>query len=146
MNTEFLTKKPWLALVLLGGEYALLGWYLSVHHIFWLIGTFIVVITFGVAWKSNPILKVLAWFTTGGLLVVLGVSLLVSLVVALTLTNPVSLGLVLLPLITLLYARLEMQAADFKQVDIFLWSVMMTGLGLGLGEVIDLFVTPSMRY
>ena len=146
MNAELATKKPWLALILLGGEYALLGWYLSAHHIFWLVGIFVVVVTFGAAWKSNPLLKFLDWFTNQGLLVVISVSLLFSLVVTLVLTNPILLSLFLLPPMALLYALLEMRDADFKQVDIFLWSVMMTGLGLGLGEAIDLFVVPSIRY
>jgi len=146
MNAELATKKPWMALILLGGEYALLGWYLSAHHIFWLVGTFVVVVTFGVVWKSNPLLKFLDWFINQRLLVTISVSLLISLVVTLTFTNPILLSLFLLPLIVLLYTLLEMRDANFNQGDIFLWLVIMTSFCLGLGEAIDLFVVPSIRY
>jgi hypothetical protein len=72
--------------------------------------------------------------------------LLLSLVIVLIFVKPILLSLVVLPLLTLLYALIEIQAAEFKQIDTFLWLVIITGVGLGLGEVIDLFVVPSMRY
>lgn len=91
-------------------------------------------------------LKSLAVLLQQPLFVVIGVSLLLSLVIVLTLVNPIVLSLVVLPLLTLLYALIEMRATEFKQADVFLWVTITTGVGLGLGEAIDLFVVPSMRY
>lgn len=146
MNTNLLVQKPRLSLILLGFAYILLGWYLSVHHIFWLVGTFVAIITFAVAWKSNPILRSLSWFLSQPLLIVVGVSLLVSLAITLMITQPVLLSIVSLPLITLLYALLEMKIANFRQNDIFLYSVVLAGVSLGIGEAIDFWILPSMRY
>lgn len=146
MNTQLVPRKPWLALSLLAIAYALLGWYLAAHHVFWLVGSFIVITTLVIGWKSNPMLEFLAWFVRQQIFVVIGISLLFSLVVALTFVRPMLLSLVPLPLITLLYALLEMRTAEFKQSDIFIWLVIITGVGLGLGEAVDLFITPSMRY
>jgi hypothetical protein len=146
MNTQLLPRKPWLGLSLLGVEYALLGWYLAAHHVFWLVGAFVVITTVAIAWKSNPMLESLAWFGKQQVFVAIGISLLFSVIVALTLVKPILLSLIPLPLVTLLYALLEMRAVGFKQSEIFLWIVLITGLSLGLGEAIDLFITPSMRY
>jgi hypothetical protein len=146
MNTQIFPRTPWLALSLLGIEYALLGWYLAAHHVFWLVGTLVVSTTLAVASKSNPMLEFLAWLSKQQIIVTIGVSLLFSLVVALSLVKPILLSLIPLPLITLLYALLEMRAVGFKQFDVFLWIVLVTGLSLGLGEAVDLFITPSMRY
>lgn len=146
MNTQDSIQNPWFALTLLGGEYVLLGWYLAAHHVFWLIGTFILVTTLAVIWKKNPILEFLVWFINQQVLVVIGISFLFSVLIAMAFVKPVLLSLSLLPLVTLLYAILEMRMAEFRQSDVFLWAVIITGFGLGLGEVIDLFITPSMRY
>lgn len=146
MNAQLLPRNPWLGLSLLGVECALLGWYLAAHHVFWLISTIIVMTTFTIAHKSNPMLKSLSWLTKQQVFVVIGASLLFSLIVALALVNPILLSLIPLPLITLTFALLEMRAAGFKRSDIFIWLVVITGWGLGLGEAIDLFIAPSMRY
>nr|WP_290225694.1 hypothetical protein [Trichocoleus desertorum] len=146
MNTELLTRKPWFALALLVLAYAVLGWHLSAHHIFWLVGTFVIGVTLVTAWKSHPILESLVWFATQKLLVVVGLSMLFSVAVTLILTKPVLLNLTLLPLLSLLYAELEMRATGFKQMDVFFCSVLMAGLGLLVGEAVDLWVIPSMRY
>ncbi|HEY9861364.1 MAG TPA: hypothetical protein V6D16_17825 [Candidatus Obscuribacterales bacterium] len=146
MNTERLTRKPWFAFVLLVLAYTVLGWHLSAHHIFWLVGTFVIAVTLVTAWKSHPILESLVWFATQKLLVVVGLSLLFSVAVTLVLTKPILLNLTLLPLVSLLYAELEMRATGFKQMDVFFCSVLMAGLGLLVGEAVDLWVIPSMRY
>lgn len=146
MNAQPVSRNPWLALSLLALSYSLLGWYLAAQHVFWLVGTFTVITTLIFVWKSNPVLEFLAWLIKQQVLVIIGVSLLFSLFVALALAHPSLFSLVPLPLITLLYALLEMRTAEFKQSEIFLWSVIITGLGLGLGEAIDLFIAPSMRY
>lgn len=146
MNTQVSARKLSIALILLGGEYALLGWYLAAHHVFWLIATLIVVLTFTVVWKKNPFLESLTWLANQQVILVIGVSLCVSLIVSLAFVKPILLTLSTLPLFTLLYALLEMRTAAFRQFDVIVWTVVITGFGLGLGEAIDLFVTPSMRY
>jgi hypothetical protein len=146
MNSEILTQKPWFALVLLVLAYTVLGWHLSAHHIFWLVGTFVIAVTFVTAWRSHPILESLVWFVTQKLFVVVGLSMLFSVVVTLILTKPILLSLTLLPLLALLYAELEMRATGFKQTEVFVCAVMMAGLGLLVGEAVDLWVIPSMRY
>lgn len=146
MNPKSLTKKSLLALGLLVIEYSLLGWYLAAHHIFWLVGGFIVVTTTALTWKRSPILRSLVHLIGQRMLVVIGTILLISLAIATALSTPLVLSLALLPALTLLYALLEMQVANVKQVDVFFWSVVITGFSLGLGEAIDLFVIPSMRY
>lgn len=57
MNVGFLSRSPWLPLVLLWLAYALLGWYLSAHHIVWLLGAFVAVLSLAVASKSSPLLE-----------------------------------------------------------------------------------------
>jgi hypothetical protein len=146
MNAQLLPRQPWLALSLLGVGYALLGWYLAAHHVFWLVNTFIIGTTLTIAWKSNPMLESLFWLIRQPVFVVISVSLLFSSVIALIFVNPTLLSLIPLPLVTLIYALLEMRTAGFKQTEIFVWSVIITGLGLCLGEGIDLFIAPSMRY
>jgi hypothetical protein len=146
MNAQLLPRQSWLVLSLLGVGYALLGWYLAAHHVFWLVSAFIVVTTLTIAWKSNPVLESLVRLIRRTVFVVISGSLLFSLVVALIFVNPTLLSLIPLLLVTLTYALLEMQTAGFKQTEVFIWSVVITGLGLGLGEIIDLFFAPSMRY
>ncbi|MBD1909733.1 MULTISPECIES: hypothetical protein [unclassified Leptolyngbya] len=146
MNNQVLAVKPLPALLLLGGEYVLLGWYLAAHHIFWLLGTLILLLTFTVIWKKNPILDSLLWLARQEVVVAIGLSLVLSLIVALAFIKPILLSLVLLPLATLLYAIMEMRATEFTQTDVLIWTIMITTFSLGLGEAIDLFITPSMRY
>lgn len=146
MSTQFSLQKVRLALSLLAITYTLLGWYLAVHHVFWLMSIFILFTTLFIGWKSNPILEFLSWLTKQQIFLVIGVSLLISLTVALVLVKPTLASLIPLPLVTLIYALLEMRLAAFKQSSISLWLLFIAVLGLGLGEIIDLFITPSMRY
>lgn len=146
MDTQSSMQKIAFALILLIGEYVLLGWYLAAHHVFWLVATFIVGFTFTVVWKKNPILDLILWIFNKPVVVVIGISFLFSLFVAFVVIRPALLSLILLPSITLLYALVEMRSANIKQANVLLWAVIITGLGLGIGEAIDLFITPSMRY
>lgn len=146
MNTQLSIRKPWFALSLLSMEYALLGWYLAAHHIFWLVGILIIGATIFIVRRRNPLLQLLGWLAQQPLLIVVGLSLLFSLLVTALFIQPILASLAVLPLITLLYALLEMQAAGFQQANTFLWLLIITSLGLCFGEAVDLFVTPSMRY
>ena len=53
MNVKTFNKIPLLPLVLLWLTYTLIGWYLSAHHIVWLVGAFIIVLALAVGWNSS---------------------------------------------------------------------------------------------
>lgn len=146
MNVQVPSQSIRFALLLLTGEYILLGWYLAAHHVFWLMGSCIVIVTFAVIWKENPILDTLVWLVRQPVFVAIAVSFVLSLMVAFLLIKPILLNVSFLPSVILLYALLEMRVANFKQMDIVFWAMAITGLGLGIGEAIDLFITPSIRY
>ncbi|MBD3881056.1 hypothetical protein IFO70_04750 [Phormidium tenue FACHB-886] len=146
MNTQSLPRRVGLALSLLGIEYVLLGWYLAVHHIFWLIAISTVVTTLIVVWKGNPILESLIRVLSQQSFVVLGLSLLFSLFLALIFIEPILGELVIAPMLTLMYAIFEMQSARFNEFEVLKWLVIVTGACLALGEIIDLLVMPSARY
>ncbi len=55
MNVGFFSRFPDFSLVLLWLAYALFGWYLSAHHIVWLVGIFIAAIALFIASKSSPL-------------------------------------------------------------------------------------------
>lgn len=146
MNVQVPSQSIRFALLLLTGEYILLGWYLAAHHVFWLMGSCIVIVTFAVIWKENPILDTLVWLVRQPVFVAIAVSFVLSLMVAFLMIKPILLNVSFLPSVILLYALLEMRIANFKQTDIVFWAMAITGLGLGIGEAIDLFITPSIRY
>ena len=146
MNVGFLSRSPWLPLVLLWLAYALLGWYLSAHHIVWLLGAFVAVLSLAVAWKSSPLLERFVRFGFQGWFAVLTISLILSISVALAVTQPILLPLIVMPLATTFLAELEMNFAGFSQINKFLTLTIIAGLGLGLGEIIDIVLLPSLRY
>lgn len=146
MNAEFSFRRPWLALALLGAAYALLGWYLSAHHILWIVGVFVTVATLAIAWKGIPILEHLSLLKSSRLFGLIVLGFLVSLPVALVVGGSLFLNLIFLPIVTTLFAEIEMRSAGFKQLQLFLYLTLLAGLGLGLGEAIDLVLVPSGRF
>lgn len=144
MNIELLNKIPRLALGSLWLVYILLGWYLSINHLVWMMGSLFVLITLVVAWKSLPLLKQWSWFNSRNLFVAAGLSLLISLSAVLLVTDFPFLGLVFLPLVTLLLADLEMRAAGFSLREVYLYLVVIAGFGLSLGEAIDLMLVSGI--
>ncbi len=146
MNVRTCNKIPLLPLVLLWLTYTLLGWYLSAHHIVWLVGAFIIVFALAVGWNSSSWLERLFEFVSRKLITVLIVSLAVTILVALATTWSILLKLILLPLGTVFLAEIEMCFAGFNRLNRFLMLTVLTGLGLGLGEMIDILFVPSMRF
>lgn len=146
MNVGFLSMIPWRPLVLLWLAYALMGWYLSAHHIVWLVGAFVASVALAVAWKSSPLLERLVRFGSQGWFVILIISLIISTSVALVATWSILLTLIVIPLVTTFLAKVEMRLAGFSQIDTFLFLTILAGFGLGLGEMIDLVLLPSIRY
>ncbi len=146
MNVGFLSRSPWLPLVLLWLAYALLGWYLSAHHIVWLLGAFVAVLSLAVAWKSSPLLERFVRFGFQGWFAVLTISLILSISVALAVTWSIFLPLIVIPLVTTILAEVEMRFVGLSRLNTFLFLTVMAGVGLGLGELIDIVLLPSMRY
>ena len=146
MNTTFLSKTPWLSLLLLWLTYALLGWYLSAHHIVWLVGVFVAAVALALTWKSKPWLEHLMEFASQGLFVVLIISLIFSISVSLALTRSLLLALIVVPIVITFLAELEMRFAGLSKFNAFLFLIIIAVLGLGLGEMVDIVFLPSMRY
>jgi hypothetical protein len=143
---EFLSRLPWLAIGILWLAYALLGWYLAAHHIVWIAGFVTMVVTLSLVWKGVPLLKQLSWFSSQSLFIVTVINLVISLCVILFVTDFQFLGLIFLPVVTMLWVNLEMRSAGFNQRRILLYLATIAGLGIGLGEAIDLVLIPSMRW
>jgi len=140
--TRFFNKFPWLSLTLFWLAYTLVGWILGVHHIIWFVGAFIAVATLVLIWTSSP------WL--GGLIgdfpQVLLVVLIVSSLVALAATQFIFFTLVFIPLITTFLAWQDILSLNLKKSYSFWILVAIALLGLGIGELIDIFVLPSLRY
>lgn len=147
MSVRFISTNPWLPLVLLWLTYALLGWYLSVHHIAWLIGAFVAVVALAIAWKSRLWLEHLLKFVSQGLGAVLILSLIASVSIALVTTNNfILIFLSFIILLTTYFSDIEMRFAGFSRPNTLWLLILLAGLGLGLGETIDIVFLPSMRY
>ena len=143
---ELVYKIPLLSLSTLWLAYALLGWYLSAHHIAWLVGAFVVFIAKAIVWQSSPLLKQLSNLSSQGLFVVITVSLIFSLSVALAITWSTSFAFIAVPFITTFFAQVEMGINGFNKSQQLLFLTLTAGFGLLFGEVIDLAILPSVRY
>lgn len=146
MNAEFSSRTPWLALTLLGSSYALLGWYLSAHHVLWIVGILMALMTVAIAWEGTAIVENLSLLKSSSLLALVILGLLLSLPVALLVGGSLFLNLFFLPVITTLFAEFEMRSAGFSQRQLFLYLTLLAGLGIGFGEAIDLVLIPSTRF
>ncbi len=143
MNLVFLKKIPFAPLALLCLAYALLGWYLSAHHLFWLVGAFIVAVILTIAWKNLIWLEKLEKYTFLTWLV----ALMVSLSIALIATHWILLsGLIILLLATTSLANIEIYLAGFSEQDKFWILIISAVLGLVIGEIIDIALLPSIRF
>lgn len=146
MNNESFGKIPWLAIGILWLVYALLGWYLAAHHIVWIVGAGVLIATLTFTWKAIPFFKQLSWFSSQGLFIVTVINLVVSLCIILFVSDFQFLGLIFLPILTMLWTDLEMRSAGFNQRQIMLYLAAIASFGIGFGEVIDLMLIPSLRY
>ncbi|WP_044500204.1 hypothetical protein [Nostoc sp. PCC 7107] len=142
MNMEFSTRIPMMPLVLLWLAYALLGWYLAVHHIVWLVGAFIAVVAIAVVRRSNAWLEELTAFGSKILIVILSLGASVALVA----TWSLLFSLFLIPIATTFLADLEMRFAGFDKKDSFRMLTLLAGAGLFIGEAVDLLFFPSSRF
>jgi len=142
MSVEFVGRIPVMPLVLLWLAYALLGWYLAVHHIIWLVGAFIATVAIAVVRRSNAWLEELTAFGSKILIVILCLGASIALVA----TWSLLFSLFLIPIATTFLADLEMRFAGFNKRDSFRMLTFLAGAGLFVGEVIDLLLLPSSRF
>ncbi len=146
MNIGFLSRIPWFSLVLLWLTYALVGWYLYAHHIVWLVGFFIASVALYVASRGNSLLERLISFYSQGLFAVLFICLMISVLIALTVTWSGLFSLIFIPVITTILAEIEMRFAGFSKIDTFLVLTVFAVLGLVAGEIVDIMFLPSQKY
>ncbi|MBD6617338.1 hypothetical protein FNW02_16265 [Komarekiella sp. 'clone 1'] len=142
MNVEFLHRMPLMPLILLWLAYALLGWDLAAHHIIWLAGAFVAAVTIAIVRKSFSWLEYLVAFGSRALVLILFLSASIALVA----TWSLIFSLFLIPIATTLLADLEMRFAGFNKLDSFWILTVLAGLGLIMGEIIDILLLPSSRY
>ncbi|NJL20733.1 MAG: hypothetical protein HC895_07875 [Leptolyngbyaceae cyanobacterium SM1_3_5] len=107
MNAELPVRRPWLALTLLGLAYALLGWYLSAHHILWIVGVFVTLTTLAIAWSGTPTLKYLSLLKSSQLFGWIIVGMLLSVPAALLVGGSLFLNLIFLPVVTMFLLKLK---------------------------------------
>ncbi|MGM3305335.1 hypothetical protein ACSQ6I_04985 [Anabaena sp. WFMT] len=142
MNIVFFHKVPVNALVLLWLAYNLLGWYLAAHQIAWLVGAFVAVLAIAIVRKSNSWLESLLVFGSQTLIVVLFLSASIALIAIWS----ILFSIFLIPLATTLLADLEMRFSGFNKKDSFWILTVIAGLGLAVGEMIDILILPSIKY
>ncbi len=139
-------KISYFYLLLLWLAYALLGWSLAAHHIVWVVGLFIAFIAFYVVKKANPLLLFLLNVCSQNWFLLLSSALLFSILVAAIATSPLVITLVIIPFISTILVEIEMRFIGLNKLDKFLIFTILAGLGLAVGEAIDLMFLPSMRY
>ncbi len=142
MNVKFLNRIPSLPLVLLWLAYALVGWYLSAHHIVWLVGAFVAALALAVVGKNSLWLDGLVRLASQGWVVLL----LISTSAALAVIWSILLTLIIVPLVTTILTKIELRFVGLSKLDTFLVLTVIAGFGLGVGKMIDLVLLPSMRY
>jgi hypothetical protein len=142
MNVQYLNKPPLYPLVLLCLAYTWLGWYLSAHHIIWLMGAFVIALVLAVVWRSISWLERLVKFGSKTLVLIL----VLSTPIALVATWSLFVTFVIMPLATTILAEIELRFSGFSKRDTLLIITILAGFGLTVGEVIDIVLFPSGRY
>lgn len=146
MNSESSYRLPWMSLGLLWFTHVLLGWYLAAHHVIWLVGIGAIVVMLILTGTGGALLRQISWFTSRSLFIAISVSVLVSITIFLFVTDFQFLGLIFLPAMTMFLADLELRSAAFSERQTLLLLVGVAGLGVGIGEIVDLILLPSMRF
>ncbi|MBF2066644.1 MAG: hypothetical protein IGS39_19820 [Calothrix sp. C42_A2020_038] len=133
---------PVKSLILLCLAYTWLGWYLSAHHIVWLVGSVVTVFVLGIIWQTTSWLENLVEIGSRTLVVVLFLSISVTFIASWS----IIFSLVLMPFATIMLANMELRLAGLSKSERFMLILISTGLSLGVGETIDLLLLPSLRY
>jgi hypothetical protein len=146
MPIQFLNRIFNLSLGLFWLAYFLLGWYLSAHHLLWLIGLSIAFFFLVISWKASPWLKSLMSLFSQEIGAISAIALTISLLVFLTTYWSELWFLVVFPLLTTLLAVIEIQSVNLSQLNRFVLLATLAAIGLGIGEIVDLAFFPSVRY
>jgi hypothetical protein len=147
MNIDFFKRNTSLSLLLLWIAYAFLGWYLSAHHIIWLVGIFIATVPLFVGSKNSSVFERSLSFFSSRLFVGFTISLIVSILIfALAVTRSILLPLTIIPLATTVLAELEMRLTGLNKLNTFVILTVIAGFGLVVGEMIDIMLLESSRY
>ncbi|WP_421657168.1 hypothetical protein [Leptothermofonsia sp. ETS-13] len=131
-----------LSLLLFCFAYALVGWVLAAHHIIWYIGIFAAALGIFTAWGSSRFLGRWFGYTPQALIITMMVSILITLM----LMSSTFVAIFTIPILTAILVWVEMQFLDLKANQALGVLIVLAGLGLALGEFIDLVVLPSARY
>ncbi|MBW4433814.1 MAG: hypothetical protein KME28_19395 [Pelatocladus maniniholoensis HA4357-MV3] len=142
MNIEIFNQFPLITLLLHWLAYAFLGWYLSVHHIVWLVGVLVVALVLALVGRSITWLNRLLDYGSQVLIVTVVLSMSVIVVAIL----PIFFTFIVTPLATTVLAEIELRFAGFSKRDALLFLTLLAALGLVVGETIDLIFLPSSRY
>jgi hypothetical protein len=142
MNFNVFALTPVKSLLLLGFAYTWLGWYLSAHHIVWLVGSFVTVFVIAVIYQTTSWLDWLAEIGSRILVVVLFLSITIATVVSWS----IIFSLILMPLATIMLTNMELRFAGLTKSDRFLIIIIFAGLSLGFGEFVDIAFLPCVRY
>jgi hypothetical protein len=146
MNVGRLSSIPWLPLVFLWLAYFLLGWYLSAYHIFWFVGALVAAVALALSWKSIAALERIVKLASQEVLLIL-VMLMLSVLLVLAATWSILIPIIVMPLAITFLANVEMRFAGFSRLNTLLCLAVLAGLGLGLGEIIDLlFLSSTHKY
>jgi hypothetical protein len=133
------------SLGLLWLSYAFLGWYLAANHVIWLVGAFVVLLSLAIAWQGRVLLTFLQ-LGSQQLLVMLTVILGSIGLLYLLISPSVLPSLISIPLLASFLADIEMRFIGWSQRRRLLLSTFIAVVGLGLGEIVDLTVLPSVRF
>jgi hypothetical protein len=142
MSYDLFTRIPIKPLILIWLAYTWLGWYLSAYHIGWLVGALVLIFVLTLIWKTTSWLEKLIEIGSKTLVVVLFLSLSVALVASWSLLF----SLVLMPLATTMLTNMELRLSGLTRLDRLILLSVSAGLGLVIGEVIDICLLPSIRY
>jgi hypothetical protein len=145
MKTTRSALRLWPSLGLLGLSYIFLGWYLAANHVILLVGGLMVLLSVAISWQGKPLL---AYFQSGSQLVFVLIAVILILVVLLYLIVSPSVlpSLILFPLLAGFLAEIDMRFIGWSQRRRLLLSTSIATLGLGLGEIVDLILLPSIRF
>ncbi len=142
MSYGLFTRIPIKPLILIWLAYTWLGWYLSAYHIGWFVGALVLTFVLTLIWKTTSWLEKLIEIGSKTLVVVLFLSLSVALVASWSLLF----SLVLMPLATTILTNIELRLSGLTRLDRLILLSVFAGLGLVIGEVIDICFLPSIRY
>jgi hypothetical protein len=143
---KFSRPMPCLSLGLLWLAFAVLGWYLSANHVLWFVGAFLVVTILTIVRKSSPLFALSIWSSVEDQVVVIMFTIFAILPLVLAIVWSTASELLLLSLLATFAADMDLRLQGLGSENRRMALTLTSGLGLGIGEIIDLIVLPSARY